>query len=286
MSRKILAAAAVCAAGFTAVPALAQDDWEGSPDDFYNGLYVGGTFSLDQIDDSGGDRVVFDTDQDGTFDNTVRTSAGANAFSPGFCSGQPNSFRANGGCAGDDTGHGYSVRVGYDRRINGGPFVAGLLIEGAKSDSMDSTTAFSTTPANYVASRGLDYSIAGRGRIGYSPGEGRGLFYVTGGLAYGRIDHEFTTTNGANSFTQVNDDEMQWGGQIGAGAELIVAGGFSIGMEYLYQRFDDDDYYVAVGPGSAPATNPFLLRSGGTNLRPEDTDLKIHSLRATVGFHF
>ncbi len=284
MSRKIFIAAAI-AAGVSATPAFAQDNWESSPDDFYNGLYVGGTFSLDAIDDNGDQALAFDTDQDGTFEENVRTVTGANAFSPGFCSGAAVSPRPR-SCSDDDNGNGYSVRVGFDQRMGDGPFVAGLLIEGAKSESTDFSSGFSTTPASYTVGRGVDYSVAARGRLGFSPGEGRGLFYVTGGLAYARIDHEFATSNTANSFTEMNDDKMQWGGQIGAGAELIVAGGFSIGLEYLYQRFDDEDYFVAVGPGSAGPTNPFLLRSGGTNLRPSDTDLNIHSLRATVGFHF
>ena len=52
-----------------------------------------------------------------------------------------------------------------------------------------------------------------------------------------------------------------------------------------FPRYDDDDYYVAVGAGSAPATNPFLLQSGGTNIKPSD-DLMVQSIRAGVNFRF
>jgi hypothetical protein len=60
----------------------------------------------------------------------------------------------------------------------------------------------------------------------------------------------------------------------------------SVGAEYLYNRYDDDKYFVAVGPGTAPATNPFLLNGGGMNMRPSRTNFDFHTVRATVNFHF
>ena len=50
----------------------------------------------------------------------------------------------------------------------------------------------------------MDYAISGRGRLGFTPG-GRALVYGTGGVSYARIDHDFFTTNAANSFGEVND---------------------------------------------------------------------------------
>jgi len=41
-----------------------------------------------------------------------------------------------------------------------------------------------------------------------------------------------------------------------------------------------------VGAGSAPATNPFLLDSGQTGLRPSDPNFDIHSIRTTLNFRF
>lgn len=281
MIRTPVSAVALIAAGLAA-PAFAQDG--DSP--YFDGFYVGGSLGLDGLKDSRDDGLEFDTDGDGTYGDPVTTVTGANAFAPGFCNGDPVGSQAAQGCGDDHNDLGYAVRVGFDKRINGGPFVAGLLVEGAMSDSTDHTTGFSTTPASYTVSRGLDYSAALRGRLGVSPGDGRGLFYVTGGVAYGRIDHNFTTTNGVNSFTEVNDSKMQLGGQVGAGAELMVTDNVSFGLEYLYSRYDDEDYRVDVGAGTAPATNPFLLDSGGTSIRPTNGDLNIHSIRATVGFHF
>lgn len=280
---KFLATPALLALAIAA-PATAQDD-QSQPSDYFNGFYVGGTFALDATanDDNGG--IAFDTNRDGTFDNTVRTITGADAFSPGFCGGTAQA-RTNTGCGDDKDSYGYAIRAGYDTRVGGGPFVAGLLVEAAKSESADYVSAFSTTPASYTISRELDHSFAARGRLGFSPGDGRGLFYVTGGVAYGKIEHAFSTSNTANSFTETNDDEYMLGGQLGGGAELVFAPNLSMTFEYLYSSYDDDDYFVAVGPGSAAATNPFLLNGGGTNLRAADTDLDLHSFRVGLNFRF
>lgn len=283
LSTGLLAAAAAAAA----VPAAAQDNYgEGQPSDYFNGFYVGGTFALDATanDDAGG--VAFDTNRDGNFDNAVRTVTGADAFSTGSCGGTALG-RTNTGCADDKDSYGYAIRAGIDRRLGGdGPLVAGLLVEAAKSESVDYVTAFSTTPASYTIARGLDHNFALRGRLGFSPGDGRGLFYVTGGVAYGKLEHAFSTTNGVNSFTQVGDSEYELGGQLGGGAELVFAPNLSMTFEYLYSSFEDDDYFVAVGPGTAAVTNPFLLNGGGTNLRPADTDLNLHSFRVGLNLRF
>ena len=66
----------------------------------------------------------------------------------------------------------------------------------------------------------------------------------------------------------------------------MLTNNISMGLEYLWSRYDDDKYSVLVTQGTAPATNPFLLDSGETSIRPSDTDFDIHSLRATVGFRF
>ncbi len=283
--KTLLAATAAIA---LAVPAAAQDGSESTQrSDYFNGFYVGGTFGLDSTADANDDAVVFDTNRDGSFDNTVTTTTGANAFSPGFCGGTANSGSAVNGCGDDKDSYGYSIRAGIDRRLgDDGLFVAGLVAEAAKSESRDYVTAFSTTPASYTISRGLDHSFALRGRLGMSPGDGRGLFYVTGGVAYGKMEHGFATSNTANSFTQVDAEEYELGGQIGGGAELYITPNLSLNFEYLYQSFEDDNYYVAVGQGTAPATNPFLLNGGGTNLRPSNTDYNLHSFRVGANFRF
>ncbi len=279
MKKSTLLATAILAGSF-AQPAVAQD----TDPDFFNGFYVGGSISAETVDDGPNSTITFDIDQDGDYGERVRTTTGANAFSPGLCNGRPAGGPANTGCLDDDTGLGYQAKIGYDVRVDG-PMVAGLVLEGSKPNAVDYMTGFSTTPASYTIAREVDYSVALRGRLGISPGSGRGLIYATGGVTYGKMDHEFTTTNTANSFTDVDDDKWVFGTQLGAGGELYVTDNLSLNLEYLITSYDGDDYTVAVGSGTAGPTNPFLLASGGTNIKPAD-DLTVQSIRAGVNFRF
>ena len=272
------------AVGITAMmlssAAFAQED-----ERYFNGPYISGSIGLESVEDGRNDTIVFDTDQDGSFNDTVNTAAGANAFSPGFCAGTPVSAAAA-GCRGNRQNEGYAVRVGYDRHLGDGPFVAGVLVEGARPGVEEFTTGFSTTPASYTFGREMDWAVTARARLGIAPGEGRGLFYATGGAGYARIDHSFSTSNGANSFTPDNERDWQFGWQAGGGAEVMLTRNLGLGIEYLYSRFNDDDYIVAVGPGTAPATNPFLLESGGTDMRLSNDKFDYHALRASVNLRF
>lgn len=264
-----------------ATPATAQQD-----DRYFDGVYVSGIFTGDTAQDRRDDRVLFDTDRDGAFDDNVTTVAGANAFSPGFCAGNATGATRANGCADNNLDEGYGVRIGFDQHLGNGPVVGGLLIEGTKPGIEEYTTAFSTTPASYTFGREIDYTVAARARIGIAPGEGRGLFYATGGVGYAQIDRAFTTTNGANSFTPSDDRSWEFGWQAGGGAELMLTRNIGIGLEYLYSNYDDEDYTVAVGAGTAPATNPFLLSSGGTDMKLSNDNFDYHSFRASLNFRF
>ena len=271
---------AVALAAFS-TPAFAQDrDKSGD----FDGVYVGGSVGLSTRSSDGDNTVIFDTQRDAGTNNTVTTSTGANAFSTGFCNGSStatNNVAAS--CVGDNDDLEYAVKIGFDKRF--GNVVGGLLIEGGKNESTDSTTAFSTTPAGYSFTRGIDSAVSARARLGITPGGGGGLFYATGGGSYARIDHGFTTTNTANSFTPNNDDDMVWGWQAGGGAEIMLGSSLSLGLEYLYNRYDDDKFNVGIGTGTAGVTNPFVL-AGGVTARPSDTSYDFHTFRATLGFHF
>ncbi|RYD89722.1 MAG: porin family protein [Sphingobacteriales bacterium] len=277
---KIIRLGAIALTAIAATPALAQSQ---DRDAHFDGPYIQafGGYSVQSND--GDDTLVFDTDQDGVYDNDVLTTAPANAFSPGFCGGAANGATVGAGCRGDKDGAEYGARIGFDKRM--GNMVIGGLIEGAKSNAKDRTAGFSTTPASYTVQRELDYSIAARARAGFTPGGGA-LFYATGGVAYAKIDHDFDTTNTANSFDVMRNKKGVWGWQAGGGAEVMITQNVSLGLEYLYNRFKDDKSYVLVGPGTAPATNPFLLDSGATRLRASDKNFDYHSLRAVIGFSF
>jgi outer membrane immunogenic protein len=276
MKFKHFLAASALAFSITTAPAFAQEadeEWEGG--------YIGGSFGLAAQNNDSGESVLFDTDRNGAFDNSVNTVTGANAFSPGFCNGAANGRTPIEGCRGDKDGLEYNIRAGYD--VQQGNIVYGVVLEGGKNEARDSVTAFSTTPAFYTFTRELDYSLQARARVGYAA---RGaLFYATGGAAYGKIDNSFSTSNGANSFAN-NGQTNSWGYSAGGGTEVKIMKNFSLGLEYLYTNFVDDDFRVNVGPGTAPATNPFLLRSGGTDFRRSDSDFDMHNIRLTAAFRF
>lgn len=275
--RKFLIALPLLAITSFATPAFAQDE-----DAEFNGAYVGVTVGQTSVKNrSDVNTVQFDTNRDGTFDENVMNSTGSNVFTPGFCSGTATG-NAPGTCDDDDKGTQYSARLGFD--VQAGRGVFGALVEFDKSEASDAASAFSTTPAGYHLTRELDYSVSARARAGIAVAP-RLLVYGTGGVSYARINHAFDTTNTANSFTPTNDDDMVWGYQAGAGAEFKLGSSLSVGVEYLYNRYEDDKYFVAVGPGTALPTNAFLLNGGGTNLR-QDPRFAFDTIRATVNLRF
>ncbi|HET6526260.1 outer membrane protein [Sphingopyxis sp.] len=277
---KFVALLAVSTASMFAFPAIAQDNRDASQD--FDGPYIsiGGGASLQGSDR--GETLIFDTDQDGTYGDQVTTVGGTDAFSPGFCNGAATGT-ANLGCRNDKDGPEYFGRLGYDKRM--GNFVLGAVIEGGRSEARDSVSGFSTTPASYTMSREADYQANARLRAGYTPGGGA-LFYVTGGGAYARLDNKFVTTNTANSFDD-NGKTNAWGYTVGGGAEVMVTNNIGLGLEYLYTDVKDKDYVVNVGAGTAdPATNPFLLNGGGTDIRRSDPNFQTHSVRGTLSYRF
>jgi len=263
-----------------ATPAAAQDNYGANE---FDGFYVGGSVGYTMRDSKSGEVVEFDTNLDGNFNDTVRTTAGADAFSFGFCNGAAAGSTRAAGCDRDRDDIEYYARAGFDKQF--GRLVVGVVGEFGKTEMTDSITAFSTTPANYVFTRELDWNAALRARAGLAAD--RTLFYATGGGAYGKIDRSFSSTNTANSFTFQDDSDHVWGWQAGGGIEQKLGNNFSVGLEYLYSRYDDDDRTIRVGPGTAPATNPFLLvNANGTDFRRGDNRFDFHSVRATAAFRF
>ncbi len=251
-------------------------------DRHFSGIYLQGFGGIGLLGNNRGN-FEFDTNRDGNYSENVNTALGANAFSPGFANCGAFGATRDAGCAKKKEGAEYGARIGFD--VRSGNVVFGGLVEGSRSESVYRSSAFSTTPANYRIDRSLDYAVSARARLGFTPGGGA-LFYTTGGVSYAKIDHDFSTTNTANSFTERNDGKMLWGWQAGGGTEVMLTNNLSLGVEYLYSRYKDDKYAVEVGQGTAPATNPFLLNGGGTNMRLSDKVFDTHSVRAVVGLRF
>lgn len=270
------------AAAISALPAAAQT--EAKP---WQGGHLGYSFGVGLQSGDNDEDVQFDTNLDNVYGDTVRTAAGANAFAPGFCGGAANGRTPGEGCRGDRDRADFFIRGGYD--IQNGNLVYGVVVDAGTGNSTDSVTAFSVTPAFYTFTRKLDFAAGLRGRVGYATGGV--LAYATGGLAYGRIENSQLTSNGANTFNgNVFFDRQKtssWGYSAGAGVETKVEKNISVGLEYLYTSYRGDDYVVRVGPGTAPATNPFrIVNPNGTNMRRGDRNFDLHNIRLTASYRF
>ena len=276
MIKTFVAATSVAALALAAAPAFAQD---------WTGFYVGGHAGYAKPDQDDDERILFDTNLNGFYADGVFTAAGADAFSPGFCAGTPNGNSVATGCTSDDDNTGeYGVRAGFDYQT--GPWVVGLVGEWASTSSEDAVTGFSTTPASYTFQRELTSVAAIRARAGLAMGSW--LPYVTAGYAVGQVDQTYFTSNTANSFSPTSNDTDADGYQLGAGVEKRLGDHVTVGVEYLYSDLDvNDPLVVRTGPGTAPATNPFLIvNPAGTNqIRGNDT-IKLHALRVTAAYRF
>ncbi|MCM0000912.1 MAG: outer membrane beta-barrel protein [Erythrobacter sp.] len=265
-------AVAIVGVTLAATPAHAEDEFDG----FYAGVAIGYDFQASDSDET----ITFDRGSNGTFGETVTTGAGANAFSPGFCGGEATSPQ-NTNCIPDSDGVSFAARAGYDYQM--GSLVLGVVGEVGTVDVRDAVSAFSTTPAFYYMERTIDYNAALRLRAGYTVTEST-LLYATGGVAYAKLDQSFESSNSANTFTVIADDSA-YGFQIGAGLEQKIGSNFSLGIEYLYTGYNDDETLIRVGQGTAPATNPFVL-AGGVDFMRENDNFNLQSIKAVVSYRF
>lgn len=273
--KSIVGAAALAGLLFVGSSTQAQvADWSGP----YLGSYAGWSKHAKNNNET----VLFDTNLDGVYGDTVRTSTGANAFSPGFCDGSSVVATPAAGCFKDNGGFEFGARAGYDLQF--GSFVVGALIEGSRLDVHDDVTAFSSTPASYTLKRTLKYQGAVRARAGFAMNNT--LIYGTGGATRGQIEHHFSSTNSANSFPR---DRKNWqnGWQAGGGIEHQFFPNLTFGAEYLYTRYDDGDGFDLRAGGPVPANNPFIqVNSAGTSFRRSQDKMNIHSFRVTTAYRF
>ena len=275
MKNPIATSAAAALLAAFALPAAA-DDWTGG----YVGAFLG-----TQADPNDNDTVLFDTNLDGTFGDTVNTAAAVNAFSPGFCDGVAQDRTPGAGCA-DNSGCGdYGFRAGYDWDMGG--FVWGLVGEWSLNDQRDAVAAFSTTPARYTLLRKVDDVLALRLRAGFALGDSEdGLLYATAGYARANVENFFFTSNAANAFTTSGDSDAD-GWQAGLGYEHKFRDDFTVGLEYLYTSLDDDEFRVRAAPGTAGPTNPFLIvNPQGTDFARSDDEIELSSFRLTATYRF
>lgn len=264
-----------------AAPAFAQSAYD------WSGPYIGVFGGFTQPNDDDNETVLFDRNLDGNFGDTVVDAGGANIFSRGFCGDQLSALSANPlgpiRCDRDGSGVEGGVKLGWDWQM--GNWVVGAVGELAAVSAEDSVTAFSTAPDAYSFTRKMEHMAALRLRAGYA--RGPGMFYVTGGPAYGKIHNSFFTSNQTNSFAVLEDEDDADGWQFGTGVEWRLEQNFILNAEYIYSDLDTGDYIIRAGPGTAPADNPFLLGNPlGTDLVREADSFSQHHLRIGMNVRF
>lgn len=286
MIKIISAAATALLLAGVAAPAMAQSwmpNWDARPNwtGGYVGVYGGATVTNDQEDE----RLGFDRNLDGVFGDTVTTSAGADAFSPGSCGGAPNGNVPTAGCDDDSDGAYGGFRAGYDFQF--GSFVVGGQVEySGVTGAEDSVTSYSTTPASYTFSRKLENLAAVRGRVGYAYGPA--LIYGTGGVATGEMTNRFYSSNTQNAFTARERAGEADGYQAGGGVEYMLAPNLSVTGEYIYTSLEPRGFVVNVGRGTAAANNPFVLapNTTGTDMIRSNGRFGLHAVQIGMNYRF
>lgn len=261
-----------------ASPALAQDNDE----EVWTGPYVGLQGGARYASGTSNETLIFDTDLDGQFDDTVVTASGSttNYFAPGFCAGRAADDSFNEGCFKDKDKPDLAIHAGYDKQFGG--LVVGLVAEYRYPNLTDSVSGFSSAPDSYVFRRKLQHEVGLRARAGVAAGNA--LFYVTGGGAWGKFKNSFLTTNDDVDFAGTGKSGA-WGFKGGAGIEQRLTPNMSLGVQYLYTKLNPKDYTVRASGGTAG--NPFIITSAnGTDIRRSGSDFSSSAFSASLNWRF
>jgi opacity protein-like surface antigen len=119
---------------------------------------------------------------------------------------------------------------------------------------------------------GNSWDGTARLRLGWTPGSGATLLFITGGAAFGEIN-EVVASNGVNATPgNVRGSSTNVGWTAGAGAEYMLAPAWSLKLEYRYSDL-----------GSFNTRCPAVTCLVNTNI---NTNLHENAILAGLNFHF
>jgi len=178
----------------------------------------------------------------------------------------------------DLNGNGSSIggALGYDGQFSGvvigieGDF-SWMNVEGQDRSVVEGDPAIGLPTLNFKTDYQLDWLSTVRGRVGV-PVNKNLLIYGTGGLAFGKVSTDTSVNVGNLGTLKGSSSDTKTGWTAGGGAELAVAGNFTLKAEALY--FD-------LGDVSYSAVN--RLTTGSVNTQK---DLNGVVVRGGVGYHF
>jgi outer membrane immunogenic protein len=291
--KKILLAG-VCAALITATPSLAADMAVKAPPVVapvasWTGFYVGGNGGYGFGSDSGTEYAV--------------SGAAFPRLTPGtplYGGLQPFKLDPQGGLIGVQAGYNWQSSANWVLGIEAD--IQASDISANASCILACGTPLVTAPTPAILSRfpvlfsdnsyseKLDWFGTVRGRVGYT--NGPGLFYLTGGLAYGDVERSGsvtgatqnpngTTRNTFTGFYGVSSTKVGW--TVGAGGELKIASdpNWSVKAEYLYVDLgsNSDTFNTIFQPGGVPA-------AGVAATRTDTSSNHENILRIGLNYHF
>jgi len=136
------------------------------------------------------------------------------------------------------------AQLGFNWRS--GPFIVGLETDISRLNA-DGRSAYGALvlgdPYEVQSRQEMDWFGTFRGRIGITPfSDQRLLLYVTGGLAFGRVEtsHSLIATSEDAGF-RASSSGWELGGTIGGGLEWAIGGAWTLKAEYLYYDLGDRD---------------------------------------------
>lgn len=120
--------------------------------------------------------------------------------------------------------------------------------------------------SNIDAVSGLNWFGTTRARLGYSLG--RVAPYVTGGVAYGKVQNQGSPLLGSNSLIVGTSSQTNVGFALGAGAEIAVSENLSAKSEYLYVSMPSASGQVngVMIPNAAPLIGALGSGSFGSHI--------------------
>jgi outer membrane immunogenic protein len=240
--------------GFTlglVVPALAQD---GNRPFTWTGFYVGANGGIGV-----GNRSVTYNGNDGVTRSITCESAAS--FPGQTCPPLPIKSDLNGGIVGGQAGYNWQfhrhwlvgIEAGFDASNVQGEGISRFQYSIFDPVRMN----FFGQPANLQASEELKWFGTVKGRLGLVPTQ-RSLLFITGGLAYGRVNQSMTVnlpndanlfggdrfgygcgpTGGANCFIGANS-KFAVGYTVGGGLEVALTHNLTVKTEYSYVNLGD-----------------------------------------------
>jgi outer membrane immunogenic protein len=183
-------------------------------------------------------------------------------------------------------------QIGYNWQAHRWVFGIEADIQATSEDggvAFCSTVACGAGSAFATASYKLDWFGTVRGRLGHLLAP-HALLYVTGGLAYGHLDADYTAGLVGGPSGVFSGDKTKAGWVIGGGAEWAIDRNWLLRAEYLYMDLGD----IASAGGSATSTTiippfgnqPFTTvidTTANAALRTEFTD---HIFRVGLSYKF